>query len=253
MVPAVSVLMPIHDGERFLREAVDSLQRQTLDSWELIAVLDRCADATRSILEGFGDSRIRVLDGPQPGGLVRSRNFGLAHCRAPLVASLDADDVCEPERLAMQKQVFDVRASLVAVGSSAILIDADSRVVGTRGAVCGTERLRRRLLWRNALVHSSVTFRREPVLALGGYPESALRFEDYYLWLRIAAVGDIDNLLVPLVRYRVHSGQNSRERYHPSSRTYLKARMALAERCGVSSAGTLFRHTAWMLRQYGRL
>src|ERR1019366_6257835 len=113
MVPAVSVLMPIHDGERFLREAVDSLQRQTLDSWELIAVLDRCADATRSILEGFGDSRIRVLDGPQPGGISRSLNFGLAQCRAPLVARLDADDVCEPERLAMQQVVLDARAALL--------------------------------------------------------------------------------------------------------------------------------------------
>jgi hypothetical protein len=168
------------------------------------------------------------------------------------VASLDADDVCEPERLAMQKQVFDVRASLVAVGSSAILIDADSRVVGTRGAVCGTERLRRRLLWKDALVHSSVMFRREPVLALGGYAECASLMEDYELWLRIAALGDIDNLPVPLVRYRVHSAQVSRVRYHPSSRMYLKARMTLAERCGVSTAGTLFRHTAWMIRQYSR-
>jgi len=97
---------------------------------ELVAVLDRCTDATRNILERFGDSRIRLLDGPQPGGLVRSLNLGLAQCRAPLVARLDADDVCEPERLAMQKQVLDARAVLVAVGSGAILIDADSRVIG---------------------------------------------------------------------------------------------------------------------------
>ena len=92
-----------------------------------------------------------------------------------------------------------------------------------------------------------MTFQREPVVALGGYPEKASRFGHYYLWLRIAAVGDIDNLPVPLVRYRVHPGQISRGRYHPSSRMYLKARMALAERCGVSSTGTLSRHTAWML------
>jgi glycosyltransferase involved in cell wall biosynthesis len=252
MLPEVSVLMPIHNGERYLSEAVESVQQQTLKSWELVAVLDRCTDASRSILASFGDSRIRLVDGPQPGGLPRTLNFGLAQCRAPLVARLDADDVCEPERLAMQKQVLDARAVLVAVGSSAILIDADSLVIGSRAVVCGTGRLRRRLLWRNALIHPSVMFRREPVLALGGYAEDASLTQDYELWLRIAALGDIDNLPVPLVRYRVHSGQMSSARYHPPFGMHLKARMTLAERCGISSAGTLFRHAAWMIRQYSR-
>jgi len=69
---------------------------------------DRCTDATRSILQNFGDSRIRLLDCPEFAGGFRSRNFGLARRRAPLVASLDADGVCEPARLATQKSRFSM-------------------------------------------------------------------------------------------------------------------------------------------------
>jgi hypothetical protein len=166
------------------------------------------------------------------------------------VARFDADDVCERERLAVQKAALDARRDLVVLGTSATRIDRDSKEIGFFPVTCGTPQLRRRLLWRNSLIHSSVMFRLETVVAVGGYNPRMLRAEDYELWLRVAAVGEIDNLPRPLIRYRIHAGQSSRRRpYVPSFRLLLQARRQLGEKERVSPGGVLLRHTAWAVWQ----
>lgn len=116
--PDVSILMPARNEERFLPAALESIRRQTLQDWELVAVDDGSTDATPDILEkaAKNDSRIRVLC-PEERGLVPALNIGLAECRAHLVAQMDADDISHPWRLALQHSFL-----------------SDNPTVGTRGA-----------------------------------------------------------------------------------------------------------------------
>jgi GT2 family glycosyltransferase len=207
----VSVLMPIHNGQAFLHEAVQSVVDQTLSDWELVAVLDRCTDNSEQIIRQFQDDRIRVFEAPSPGGFAVALNFGLSQCRADLVARLDHDDVCMPNRLAEQSEILAQRPALALLGTYAQIIDESSRIIGLRSVATGVRSVGFALLWRNQLIHPSVMFRRSVILNVGGYDPNAWPiFEDYDLWLRVVGHGEIDNLIEPLIAYRRHTRQWSR-------------------------------------------
>src|SRR5690606_27684846 len=100
--PAVSVLLPVHNGARFLPATLQSLWRQTFTDFEVVAVDDASTDDTPVILAAEGDARLRVTRNEANLGLVGTLNRGLRLCRGSFVARIDDDDLCEPERLAEQ-------------------------------------------------------------------------------------------------------------------------------------------------------
>ncbi|MBD0290839.1 MAG: glycosyltransferase [Thermoleophilia bacterium] len=200
--PAVSVLMAVHDGERHLREAVESILGQTFADFELVVVDDASTDASRSILEGYGDPRIRLLVNRENLGLTRSLNRGLAATSGRYVARHDADDVSEPDRLALQVAHLDRNPEHALVASAYRRIDDEGRESGHRPVPLTTCSIRWRLLFLNAFTHSSVTLRRSIVVGLGGYDESVHYPQDYELWSRIAERHEVAALPQRLVSYR---------------------------------------------------
>jgi len=195
MQPQVSILLPVRDEEQHLSNALRSLQRQTFRDWELVVVDDGSSDKTPGILKTFAakDPRIHIIRQPAKG-LVSALNRGLDVCKAPLVARMDGDDVCHPERLNKQITVFQKDPSLTLVAScvrhfprmtiqrrmlayedwqNEILIHAD---------------IIRNLFVESPFAHPSVMYRREAVIAVGGYRQKAWA-EDYDLWLRLAEQG----------------------------------------------------------------
>ena len=97
----ISVIMPVYNGEKFVAQALQSVQAQTVSDWELVAVNDGSQDGTQGILEGFarGDGRIRLLSQPN-GGVSVARNAAMAAARGDYFAFLDADDRWYPDHLA---------------------------------------------------------------------------------------------------------------------------------------------------------
>jgi glycosyltransferase involved in cell wall biosynthesis len=250
--PLVSVLMPIRNGERYLAEAVESVIGQTLQDWELVAVLDGCTDNSEAVVRGFADARIRVLSLPESAGFPRALNKGLGQCRGDLVARFDQDDVCMPTRLERQVSVLNERAELAVIGSAAEIIDESSRIVGFLAVRTGVRRLRLGLLLRNQLIHPSVMFRRSIVVELGGYdPQASPIFEDYDLWLRMLTRGDIDNLREPLISYRRHAGQQSRGSTlsRRAMRTVSESRRRAALQGGVPLMAVKAMEFAWLIGQ----
>ena len=193
--PAVSILMPVRNEARFLPAALASLKAQTLHQWELIAVDDGSTDATPLILAqaSEADPRIRVY---QSGarGLVPALNTGLACCRAPLIARMDADDISHPARLSEQAAFFSANQTAGLVASSFRHFPRQSVGVG----MAAYERWQNRLLTHESIladlfvespfVHPSVMVRRNEIEAVGGYRDMGWP-EDYDLWLRLAAAG----------------------------------------------------------------
>jgi glycosyltransferase involved in cell wall biosynthesis len=98
--PLVSCIVPVHDAERYLAEALDSVLAQTHRAIEVIVADDGSTDATRAIAESHGD-RLRWVSQPTAGPAA-TRNLGLGASRGDLVAFLDADDRWHPEKLARQ-------------------------------------------------------------------------------------------------------------------------------------------------------
>jgi glycosyltransferase involved in cell wall biosynthesis len=200
--PRVSIVMSVFNGERFLREAVDSLLGQTFREFELVVVDDGSNDGTAAILRSYKDRRIRTTRSPvnvgQPAGL----NRGLASSAGTYVARLDADDVALPERLARQVAFLDARPDTAALGSAWIEIDENGRRGPVRLPPTDSIGIRWRLLFSNSFLHSSMLVRRSALEEVGAYDESIGYGEDYELWSRVAARFEVANLPDPLVLYR---------------------------------------------------
>lgn len=193
--PRVSVLMPCFNAAGTLPAALASLAGQTLADFEIVAVDDGSSDATWDVLAEFAarEPRLRPLRMAH-GGIVAALNFGLAACRAPLVARMDADDLCLPDRLAAQAALFasdtglDVASCRVRFGGCAQASGGYAAHVDWINTLLTHDDMARARFVEAPLAHPSAMLRREALARAGGY--RAGRFpEDYELWLRLFAAG----------------------------------------------------------------
>jgi len=191
--PRVSVVMSVYNGERYLRQAVESILDQTFTDFEFIIVDDGSSDGTWNILNGYVDPRIRLVRNEENIGLTKSLNKGLALARGQYVARMDADDVSLPERLEKQVSFLDAHAKVGVVGTSYWeLTPANER---RPMAVPLTDMgIRFYLLFHNAFAHSSVTARKAVLERVGRYDPALPYAQDYDLWTRVAAVSQLANL-----------------------------------------------------------
>jgi glycosyltransferase involved in cell wall biosynthesis len=206
--PAVSVLMAVRDGMPWVTEAVRSVLVQTLADLELIVVDDGSADATAEVLAAIADRRLH-LEKRGREGLTRALNHALTRARAPLVARLDADDVALPERLARQVAFLERHAEIGVLGTAAREIGADGRDVRVVRPPTDDAAIRRALIRRNPMLHSTVMIRRALLERVGGYDESFPVAQDYDLWLRLMPHTRLANLAEPLVVRRLLPGRVS--------------------------------------------
>jgi len=215
--------MAVHDGAPWVKDAVASVLAQTLDDLELIVLDDGSTDATPALLSALTDRRLRVERRPR-AGLTRALNTALGLARAPIVARLDADDIALPERLAHQIAFLDAHPEIGVLGSAAREVDAQGRDVRVVRPPQDDGALRRALIRRNPMVHSTVAMRRRDVEAVGGYDPRFAVAQDYDLWIRLAAVTRLANLSEPLVVRRLLPGRISIARDAERLRAEARAR-----------------------------
>ena len=202
MAPEITVLLPVYNGARFLEVALRSIFNQTFADFELIVVDDASTDDSVSVVDRVTDRRLRLIRNPRNYGLARTLNVGLSQATGRLVARIDQDDVAHPERLAVQKQYLDTHHGVALLGSQARLIDEHDRVLGRVERPVSSVGIRWLLLIENPFIHSSVMFRREVAMSLGGYDETLRWSEDLEFWGRFAKAGQVANLPLSLIDYR---------------------------------------------------
>src|SRR5207244_11064859 len=129
----ISVILPVSDPDpAFLTQAIASVLAQTEANFEVIVVEDLGKQPAADVLKNFADARIRHLHNPVRSGLGAALNHALAHSRGSLIARMDADDVCEPERFARQLAMFEGDPELTVAGSQIVIIDDDGKRIGSR-------------------------------------------------------------------------------------------------------------------------
>lgn len=205
--------MSVFNGERFLSEAIESVLAQSFGDFEFVILDDGSRDGTRAIIQGYAarDARIRPIF-RENRGLIASLNQLLAESRSPLIARMDADDICKPERFARQIAFLAAHPDHGVVGTWTEDIDEFGKPYPLDGydhPVDHEEFLAAIERGKPLLCHPSVMFRREPVRSVGGYHAAFRHCEDMDLWLRLASVTRIANLPERLVRYRHYSDQVS--------------------------------------------
>jgi len=223
--PAVAVLMSVHNGAPWVREAIASVLTQTERDLELIVVDDGSTDDTPAVVTGIaaGDRRMRVVRQAH-AGLTRALNRALALATAPLVARLDADDIARPERVALQRAFLDAHADVGLLGTACREVDASGRELRVISPPTDDAAIRRALIRRNPFVHSSVMFRRALAAAAGGYDESLAVAQDYDFWMRLSRATRLANLAEPLVTRRLVPGRVTVSREDERLRAEIRVR-----------------------------
>jgi len=207
--PAVTVLMPVFNGERFLREAVESILNQSFTDFEFLIIDDASSDGTPDILKEYAgrDSRLRLERNEWNLQIAATLNKGLALAAAPLIARMDADDIALPDRFERQITRFAAQPALTAIGGSVCFITETGEPTGRRLDYPEDHQAIVKALWAHErnLAHPTVMFRTEAVKYVGGYRPLIAYAEDYDLWFRLSEAGPLGNLQEPLLLYRVHS------------------------------------------------
>ncbi len=187
--------MPCYNAAGTVGEALTSLERQSFSDFEVITVNDGSIDNTLQVLLDCSrrDHRFHVLSLPH-AGIINALNAGLAACRAPLIARMDADDRSHPERLSRQTSFLDHHPEISVVGCLVSGYPSQEVQEGFRiyiewlNSLTSNAEIRRDIFVESPLAHPSVTFRRECVEQAGGYQERGWP-EDYDLWLRLYLAG----------------------------------------------------------------
>jgi len=201
---ALTVLLPVRDGEATLDAAISSIRRQSFRDFELLVLDDGSRDASPDIATRHAaeDPRVRLLANPA-SGIVAALNFGIESAQAPLVARMDADDIALPERFERQLARLAAEPELLVLGTATIRIDAQGRRLSVATPPVDPAELARVLERVNAIAHPTVVMRKAALQAVGSYRRAYLRAEDYDLWLRLAERGKLSNLAEPLLEYRI--------------------------------------------------
>lgn len=203
--PIVSVVLPVRNAERTIDEALTSLSQQTFPEFEVLAIDDGSTDATAERLRraAAADSRFRTIRTPARG-TTAALVHGLSEARGRYIARQDGDDVSLPDRLRQQVDYLESHENVCAVGTAAITIDESGNAIGTFPMRHGAAAVRAGIRSISATpVHGSVLMRRECLEQVQGYRPAFLRCQDFDLWLRLLERWDIDNLAVPLYKWRL--------------------------------------------------
>jgi len=205
--PAVSVILPAYNCEKFIGSAIESVLQQTFNDLELIIINDGSSDKTELAILAFADPRIIYLKNKINSGLIFSLNKGIETASGKYIARMDADDISLPSRLAKQKEYLDTHLETTLVATTIGFMDDQGNDKGRWGLDRKTihhKTIRNKMPFENCIAHPSIMIRSN-VLKEFKYDPRQVNIEDYDLWLRLLSHGHVINKInEPLLLYRVH-------------------------------------------------
>ena len=212
MSATLSVCMRNHNCERFIREAIQSVLRQSYTDWELVIVDDDSDDASRDLIRGFDDPRIRFFQNERRLGNVENLNRCMNLASGKYLTILDADDALLPHSLERRIAVMEADPAIGLVYAAVELIGEDGTALSTyrpfseNHVVRGDEEFRR-LIRGNYIYWQTATFRRQDYNTLGGFSEKILYSSGWQMWLRLTLYCDkIAYIDEPMVQWRERTG-----------------------------------------------
>lgn len=208
-MPLASVLLPVHNGARYLREAVESITSQDFPDFEVLIVNNASVDESASVIAALCERYpiVRSIDVAEKG-ICHALNAGLDSLDSKYILRMDADDIAVAGRIQAQVGFMEANPSVVASGTWIEQFGGSG--TGLIRLPTSEAAIRTNLLFRPCLVHPASILRKETLDRSGiRYRTSYNLAEDYRLWSELSNVGPLANLPLPLLRYRLHPGQTS--------------------------------------------
>jgi glycosyltransferase involved in cell wall biosynthesis len=194
-LPVVSVIMAVHNGERYLNQAISSILNQTFTDYEFIIINDGSTDNTLEMLREFNDDRIIIID-QKNIGLTKSLNKCIRISRGKYIARMDDSDICPPERLLKEYEYLENNPEYALVGTSSNIIDTNGHKVSEVIPALTHSAILKNLHRRNQFSHGSILIRKKILERIGGYRELFWYCQDYDMYLRM-----INNHLLANLKY----------------------------------------------------
>lgn len=235
--PTVSVLLPVHNSESYLRAAVESVLSQTFRDFELLAFDDGSTDKCLTILREYAtsDRRVQVFS-RKNRGQVPTLNELISLAGGRYLARLDADDICLPERFEKQVAFLNSSPKHLVVGGWVELMNAAGKLIGVVKSPTSHDDIDcAHLKGLTSICHPATIIRKSAVIAAGYYNEELGPAEDLDLWLRLAEVGRVANLPEVILRYRLHSGSLSEAKGKQQQELAQRACISASRRRGIEA------------------
>lgn len=202
--PMVSVVMPVYNAEKYLKEAIDSILNQTFTDFEFLIFNDGSKDCSSKIIKSYNDKRIKLFDYKENYGYVKHLNEGIRIAKGKYIARMDADDISLPERFQKQVDFLEKNGDIGLCGTWYKILNTDKEY----HTHTGHNKLLVHLFFNNGFGHPTV-FIRKSVLTNNNlkYEEQFMPAEDYKLWTKIVNFTKTSNVPEILLHYRVHDTQ----------------------------------------------
>lgn len=228
----VSVVMPVYNGEKYLKEAIDSILNQTYTDFEFIIINDCSEDNTEKIILEYKDERIVYLKNEFNMGISRTLNRGIEISKGEYIARMDADDISLPNRFEKQVAYMD-EFKMVGVLGTGIIIFGEGIEEIPYSFASDMQQAKADLFFNSSLAHPTVMIRKKVLLVNNlAYEEEYEGLEDFVLWWRISKFAEVNSLEEKLLYYRKHLSQVTKTR---SKEFYRKYNRFIKERLSVFS------------------
>lgn len=208
-MPKVSVVMSAYNESKSdIEKSIESILNQSFSDFEFIIILDNPSNYDlKKILKEYEtkDKRIKVFVNEENMGLARSLNKGIELSSGELICRMDADDISFNNRIELQVKKFENNPKLDVLSGSIIKIDENDNEIGKCIYQVDSKRINKTLLKADIIVHPSVMFKRERIMAIGNYRNFPTA-QDFDLWLRcVTSNYNIDVMSDTILYYRVRS------------------------------------------------
>ncbi len=209
--PLISVVMPVHNAQKYIGKAIESILNQTFDKFELIIVNDASTDKTLSVIKSYirKDPRIIVVNNKENLDIAGSLNRGIKIARSPIIARMDADDISLPNRLEVQYKAMNKSKKVAVIGANIVVMDPMEKDISARSYPENSKDLKKCFFKYSPFAHPVVMFRKKIFDQVGGYDPKYSPTEDLDLWFRMGMKHEFRSVPQLLLRYRLSEASSS--------------------------------------------
>ncbi|GIW68018.1 MAG: hypothetical protein KatS3mg096_886 [Candidatus Parcubacteria bacterium] len=209
--PLVSVIMPVYNGEKYLREAIESILNQTYKNFEFIIVDDGSTDNSVKIIKEYAkkDKRIRFFRNKNNLGTFGNYNYYIKnYARGKYIAIQEQDDISLKERFQLELDFLESHFDIVLAGGHINIIDSEGKIVGKRLYPVKYDEIKKVILLKSPFANPTIMIRKDVFIENGGYGDYTTA-GDYDLWMRLIIEKELkcENLDKIVVNYRIHENQ----------------------------------------------
>ncbi|MCR4276562.1 MAG: glycosyltransferase [Candidatus Roizmanbacteria bacterium] len=204
--PLVSVIIPVYNGQSYLKETILSVQKSNYKNFEIILVNDGSKDKSKELCYKLKKKykNIRVFSFKKNRGLSNILNYAVRKAKGKYIARINQDDLMVVNRIFSQVYFLENNLDHVLVGGNLKLISEKGKPIDVLSYPQTDQEIRNNWLYLNSFADPAVMYRKKTFLKVGNYDQNFYPADDYHLWFRMGQTGKVANLNHVVIKFRVH-------------------------------------------------